>query len=78
MKPTLATPVRATSKPTPAPLPPLVLGSSSSLLSFASFAFNCPGHYEHADMRVTIGGHTKMERCGFVLLGLGHLRLARQ
>jgi hypothetical protein len=36
MKPTLATPVRATSKPTPAPLPPLVLGSSSSLLAIMS------------------------------------------
>jgi hypothetical protein len=36
---TLATPVLATSKPAPAP-PPLDVGVSSSLFSFANLAFN--------------------------------------
>ena len=57
MNPTLATPVRATSKPAVSrqqlddeiqlvgiqpPPPPLEVGVRSSRLSFASFAFNCP------------------------------------
>jgi len=57
MNPTLATPVRATSKPASScqqvpksprlvclqpPPPPLEVGVRSSRLSFASFAFSCP------------------------------------
>jgi hypothetical protein len=42
INPTLAMPVRATSKPTPAGPPPPLLGVRRSRLSLASFAFNCP------------------------------------
>jgi hypothetical protein len=41
MNPTLAIPVLATSKPTPA-LPPPVVGVNNSRLSLASFALSCP------------------------------------
>lgn len=41
MKPILATPVRATSKPAPPPPPPLD-GVSNSRLSLASFALSWP------------------------------------
>jgi hypothetical protein len=47
MKPTDATPVRATSNPAPPP-PPLELGVSSSRLSLASLALSCPRWYDVA------------------------------
>jgi hypothetical protein len=34
--------------------------------------------YEHANMHFAVGDHTKMERCGFVLLGFGHLGQGRK
>lgn len=37
-RPTLASPLFVTSKPSPAPPPPFVVGVRSSLLSFASLA----------------------------------------
>jgi hypothetical protein len=79
-KPTLATPVLATSKPIPGP-PPLDLGSISSLRSLASLAEECR---IRASARGTLLGRftgiptfqlTQMVRGGLVLLGLGHLIL---
>jgi len=39
-RPTLASPLLVTSKPSPAPPPPLVVGVRSSLRSFASLAWH--------------------------------------
>lgn len=48
INPTLATPLRATSKPKPGPPPPPEVGVISSRLSLASFALSCPKWYDVA------------------------------